>query len=474
MKFKLSQILESTILLEGRREDVIKKYGEDHTELVDMFVEVDPSGNNKYLEWMVKTALGKNQDDRTPMADNIAKVVTDFHRNLSRISNKDINSYRSLNDLESVVTDALNKEKEKRVSKEAAKIYEKGGVIIYAPFTVEASCKYGAGSKWCIAGKSGDNGLNTYFDSYSVHSNFYFFINNNLIGKDDRHYKYALQWRFDSGREDLTWWDAKDDSHSEAPDWVTPDMMEAVRAFNPSHTKKKLETQIQSFVDSPEWSNYSKFKQYLTQEQKNSVINKIIKMGQLSSSAFKSLAEDLTDEQKMDFITNYVKGTVNVSDYKEMKQYLNKKQKMTLIKFNPSILNNFDVMNELNQELNDEEKHKLAKTVDAKQINNTDSKVLFRRWSMTAEERAKHGSTSFYVFLSNPSEFVEKLVKVDPLDPESYRTINMMKLKKQVQADTSMYGIKTESGLLDDYIGSSTPSIPENMLNVIKEKAVQI
>ena len=474
MKFKLSQILESTILLEGRREDVIKKYGEDHTELVDMFVEVDPSGNNKYLEWMVKTALGKNQDDRTPMADNIAKVVTDFHRNLSRITNKDINSYRSLNDLESVVTDALNKEKEKRVSKEAAKIYEKGGVIIYAPFTVEASCKYGAGSKWCIAGKSGDNGLNTYFDSYSVHSNFYFFINNNLIGKDDRHYKYALQWRFDSGREDLTWWDAKDDSHSEAPDWVTPEMMEAVRAFNPSHTKKKLETQIQSFVDSPEWSNYSKFKQYLTQEQKNSVINKIIKMGQLSSSAFKSLAEDLTDEQKMDFITNYVKGTVNVSDYKEMKQYLNKKQKMTLIKFNPSILNNFDVMNELNQELNDEEKHKLAKTVDAKQINNTDSKVLFRRWSMTAEERAKHGSTSFYVFLSNPSEFVEKLVKVDPLDPESYRTINMMKLKKQVQADTSMYGIKTESGLLDDYIGSSTPSIPENMLNVIKEKAVQI
>lgn len=474
MKFKLSQILESTILLEGRREDVIKKYGEDHTELVDMFVEVDPSGNNKYLEWMVKTALGKNQDDRTPMADNIAKVVTDFHRNLSRISNKDINSYRSLNDLESVVTDALNKEKEKRVSKEAAKIYDKGGVIIYAPFTVEASCKYGAGSKWCIAGKSGDNGLNTYFDSYSVHSNFYFFINNNLIGKDDRHYKYALQWRFDSGREDLTWWDARDDSHSEAPDWVTSDMMEAVRAFNPSHTKKKLETQIQSFVDSPEWSNYSKFKQYLTQEQKNSVINKIIKMGQLNSSAFKSLAEDLTDEQKMDFITNYVKGTVNVSDYKEMKQYLNKKQKMTLIKFNPSILNNFDVMNELNQELNDEEKYKLAKTIDAKQINNTDSKVLFRRWSMTAEERAKHGSTSFYVFLSNPSEFVEKLVKVDPLDPESYRTINMMKLKKQVQTDTSMYGIKTESGLLDDYIGSSTPNIPENMLSVIKGKAVQI
>ena len=474
MKFKLSQILESTILLEGRREDVIKKYGEEHTGLVDMFVEVDPSGNNKYLEWMVKTALGKNQDDRTPMADSIAKTVTDFHRNLSRIQKKDINSYRSLAELKSVVDEALMKEKEKRVAKEAAKIYDKGGVIIYAPFTVEASCKYGAGSKWCIAGTGGSNNLNTYFDQYSKHSNFYFFINNNLIGKDDRHYKYALQWRFDSGQEDLTWWDAKDDSHSEAPNWVTPEMMEAVRAFNPSHTKKKLETQIQSFVESPEWTNYPKFKQYLTPEQKTSVINKIIRMGNLNSSAFKNLAEDLTDEQKMDFITNYVKGSVNVSDYKEMKSYLNDNQKMTLIKFNPSILNNYDVMNELNQELNDDQKHKLAKSIDAKQINNTDSKVLFRKWSMTAEERAKHGSTSFYVFLSNPSDFVEKLVKVDPLDPESYRTINMMKLRKQVQADTSMYGIKTQAGLLDEYVGSNTSNIPENILDVIKEKSTKI
>ena len=36
MKFKLSQILESNILLEGRKEDVIKKYGEEHTELIQL------------------------------------------------------------------------------------------------------------------------------------------------------------------------------------------------------------------------------------------------------------------------------------------------------------------------------------------------------------------------------------------------------------------------------------------------------
>jgi hypothetical protein len=85
---------------------------------------------------------------------------------------------------------------------------------------------------------------------------------------------------------------------------------------------------------------------------------------------------------------------------------------MTLVKFNPSILNNIDVMNDLNKELTDDQKYELSKVVDAKQINNTDSKVLFRKWSMSAEERAKHGQTSFYVFLSNPEDLVEKIVKV--------------------------------------------------------------
>jgi len=157
-----------------------------------------------------------------------------------------------------------------------------------------------------------------------------------------------------------------------------------------------------------------------------------------------------------------------------MKDNLNIPQKLTLLKFNPSILNNYDVMKEMNEEFTDEQKYKLSKVIDAKQINNTDSKVLFRKWSMSPEEREKHGSTSFYVFLSSPGSFVDRLVKVDPLDPESYRTINMMKLRKQVQSDTDMYGIKTQAGMLDEYIGSSSDSIPEDVIDSIKERATKI
>ena len=476
MKFNLNQILESTILLEGRKEDTIKKYGEQYKELIEMLSNIDPSGNNKYLDWMVKTALGKNQDQDIPMADEIAKTVNDFHRLLSRIKNKDINSYTTLIMLKNAVNEAKAAEEEKQVSKQAKKIYEDDEAVIYAPFTVQASCKYGAGSKWCIAGKSDSRGLNTYFDDYSRHSNFYFFISKVLNPSNSpRDYKYALQWRFDgTGGRDLTWWDAQDNSHSNPPSWVTPAMMKAVEDFNPTHKKIKLGAQAKAFIENPDYTQYSKFADMLTPEQKSLVIDRIIKKGNLTSQAFSTLSRDLTDEQIMSFITNYVRGSVNVSDYRSMKEHLDTKQTLTLLQFNPSILNNYDVMKELNSEFTEEQKYNLSRVIDAKQINNTDSKVLFRKWSMSAEERAKHGQTSFYVFLSNPEDFVSNLVKVDPLDPESYRTINMMKLRKQVQADTDMYGIKTTSDMLDEFVGKSTSSIPEEVLEMIREKSTKI
>ena len=424
---------------------------------------------------MVKTALGQNQDDSIPSADTIARVVEDFHRLLPRIKNKDINSYKTLNSLKEVVDEALAAEEEKKVAKQAKKVYEDDTAVIYAPFTVQASCKYGAGSKWCIAGNSNADGFNNYFDDYSRHSNFYFFINKKMNATSNpRDYKYALQWRFDGSGRDMTWWDAQDNSHTSPPSWVTSEMIRAVEAFNPQHKKIKLAAQAKSFIENTTYRDYKKFADVITPEQKTAVIDKIIRGGDLNSNAFSVLSADLTDKQKMDFITKYVKGTVNVSDYRNMKDNLNTDQKLTLVQFNSAILNNYDVMKEMNDEFTDDQKYNLSRVIDAKKINNTDSKVLFRKWSMTPEQREQHGQTSFYVFLSNPDAYVENLVKVDPLDPEAYRTINMMKLRKQVQVNTSMYGIKTDAGLLDEYVGKSSSAMDDYVIDSIKERATKI
>lgn len=467
MKLKLKQILESTILLEGRKEDAIKKYGEENTELIEYISNSDPSGNNKYLDWMVKTTL-----DSVVGADAILKTVTDFHRLLPRMKNKDINSYNSLDELLTVVEEAAQAEEEKKVAKQAKKIFENDTAVIYVPFTVQASCKYGKGSKWCISGTAGNDGLNNYFDDYSKHSNFYFLINKKM-GTNTKHYKYALQWKFDGG-VGLTWWDAEDASHSSPPNWVTDEMMTAIKEFDPTHKKMKLGVQLKAFIESPSYDSFPKFMDMMTPEQITKVIDMIISNGNLNAEAFKKLSPHLTDNQKMEFITKYVVGSVNVSDYKSMRDNLNKEQTLTLLKFNPSILNNYDMMKTFDSDFTDDEKYELSKELDLKQINNTDSKVLLKKWSMTEEERSKHNTTSFYVFLSTPEDFVEKFVKVDPLNPESYRTINMMKLRKQVQSDANMYGVKTRGGLLDEYVGVTTNDIPEDIIELLKRESSKI
>ena len=153
---------------------------------------------------------------------------------------------------------------------------------------------------------------------------------------------------------------------------------------------------------------------------------------------------------------------------------------LKLFKNNPQILNNYEVMEELNDKFEDNFKYELSKVIDGKKINNTDSKVLYKKWSMTPEERESHNATSFYVFLSSMDyesgdrEYIDNLVKVDPLDPNSYRTINMMKLRKQVQPGTKMYGIKTQADLLDEYKGKSSKEMDEATIASIKEKAVEI
>lgn len=485
MKFNLSELLESNLILEGRKEDAIRKYGEEHTELINLLSDADPSGNNKYLNWMTKASLGMLQDEKIPTADTVARKVRDFHNQLSRIQKKDINSYKTFSELVEVVDEALAKAKEKRISKEAAKVFENDDIVVYAPFTVEASCKYGAGSKWCIAATSGSGGVNTHFDSYSKHSNFYFLINKKMSpnngGDERRHYKYALQWRFDNGQEDLTWWDAQDSSHNSPPSWVTNEVMDAIRAYNPKHTKKKLDSQIKSYISEPKSRDYMKYRDYLSEKQRKAAVDYIINNENLDFESFNKISKDLDEESKINFMNKFVIGDVNVSTYKRMKEHLNNDDLyLKLFKNNPQILNNYEVMEELNDKFEDNFKYELSKVIDGKKINNTDSKVLYKKWSMTPEERESHNATSFYVFLSSMDyesgdrEYIDNLVKVDPLDPNSYRTINMMKLRKQVQPGTKMYGIKTQADLLDEYKGKSSKEMDEATIASIKEKAVEI
>ena len=99
------------ILLEGRVEDAQQYFekavgswpvaefqnpagigaGTNIDGVLQHFVQNDPSGNNKYLMWMVKMYL--NPEERGISPNDISSLVQRFHKNVDRLSIAFYNEY---------------------------------------------------------------------------------------------------------------------------------------------------------------------------------------------------------------------------------------------------------------------------------------------------------------------------------------------------------------------------------------------
>ena len=166
----------------------------------NIFLENDPTSNNKYLFWMIDTYLGEH--GLNPI--DIYSAVQKFDSNLSRLtpefmynqlnvsprvkkSPKDINSYSSLTELEFIVDElekvATRKRKEKELKKDIDRVYEDDNWVIIRPKSHGASCYYGAGTKWCTTSTD-----KTFFEKYNNEGVLYYVIKKQS-GKD---YKIAL------------------------------------------------------------------------------------------------------------------------------------------------------------------------------------------------------------------------------------------------------------------------------------------
>lgn len=171
----------SGVLLEGRLEDVKAKYSEEQAGDIDRLSQGDPSGNNKYLEWMANQLLNVGEHNHHYIIDAVkrfhneqarinptmSKEVVESNSELypgresRRVSNnpKDINSYTTIEGLLKVVEAA---EENQPTSTERDKIYQDDKWTVIVPKTHKASCKYGVHSNWCVS-TSNPN----YFQSYT-------------------------------------------------------------------------------------------------------------------------------------------------------------------------------------------------------------------------------------------------------------------------------------------------------------------
>lgn len=192
-----------SVLVEGRIEDTRERYPDISDEDFDDIVENQPQGsNNKYLTWCAK------QVDDGFSVDVTVQHMRLFDGNKQRLEKKDINQYKDPSDIETAVK-ALGGKSKNQISNQARAdtdtIYQDDRWLVLRPHTKEASCKYGVGTKWCIAATQSHN----YFSTYSTSNNLFYFVIDKSQTTTAPSSKYAVVIRGESNQNNEAY-DASD------------------------------------------------------------------------------------------------------------------------------------------------------------------------------------------------------------------------------------------------------------------------
>ena len=191
------RFLNEDLLAEGRLDDAKEKYPDD-AEYIDQLSKIDPSGNNKYLMWMAKQldyhTRGMSNAGKEILVEILTELIQSFHKNIQRLKQKDINQYKSLDDVEAAIeklgaTVKQKREKKKEEAQEGSRIvYESDKYLVVRPDTEEASCYYGRNTRWCISATESAN----YYEDYTQRGKVFYMILDNYASDKDENKKLAL------------------------------------------------------------------------------------------------------------------------------------------------------------------------------------------------------------------------------------------------------------------------------------------
>jgi hypothetical protein len=223
------------LLVEGRVENIKKKWPDVSWVVIDKLVEADPSKTNKFLEWAVKNYMkgrtikwfkdnannnnnnsyyswtleevpDTSEDSRwedsytfrrnTETSINTNKVndlkdnLEHFFKNPSKYEIKDINQFKSAKEFEDAVDIAKQKLSRKEMKETGIdKVFEDDRFILMMPKTHKASCRYGARTRWCVTMR----GYSGYFENYFGQGPIFF-----LIDKSQPERQYSPQYMYDA------------------------------------------------------------------------------------------------------------------------------------------------------------------------------------------------------------------------------------------------------------------------------------
>jgi Leucine-rich repeat (LRR) protein len=179
------------LLMRFSNDDSAKKYRTTES-LPKEIIDADPTNNKKYLQWIITSYL----DGGIKRLEDMGRINTalkeymylSLKKFITNTSEQNINAFCGLSGCkqgkkEKIGLDefleqyedklqVLRKKEEIQIAEQdAKKIFEDDNLLVIQPLTEQASCKYGAGTKWCTAAKK-DN----MFEEYSKKGPIYILI----------------------------------------------------------------------------------------------------------------------------------------------------------------------------------------------------------------------------------------------------------------------------------------------------------
>lgn len=223
------------LLFEGKVEDFEEKFSkkfnqEQINRMIDNF-------KPKYLEWVGKTVDAVSFDKE--FAD-ILKYINRFDSISSNLSKTDIYQYKNLKELYDSINEFDNKTRRTYKAVQGGNVvYEDDRYFVVNPLTLDSSCYYGKGTKWCTASET-----NSQFTKYNEDGKLFYILDKKLK-TDDPFYKVALLKKFDG---DESWWDAVDKSFNKG--WIigTPEL-EKIRTEINNYLENQFSEQLKIWRD---------------------------------------------------------------------------------------------------------------------------------------------------------------------------------------------------------------------------------
>lgn len=231
----------SQVLLESRKDDFLRMFRDKFSDeqLKKVFtLSRQLAPNQKFLTFLGNVVPTENFDESLSKAE---KVVEKFIKYQQALETRDINQFKSLEEIITAINNHENKVRRTVKSVDGADVvYEDDRFTVVTPQTHKASCYYGAGTKWCTSSMNGSS----HFDNYNVDGKL-FYILDKKAKSNDQYYKVALLQKYDG---DKTFYDAPDKSFTSG--WIlgTPEYDEIQNAVD-KYINDNFQREINIFKD---------------------------------------------------------------------------------------------------------------------------------------------------------------------------------------------------------------------------------